>query len=144
MFKIKSLLLFIPLFLTIFIITVNKGLKYFIDPLSLLYVLIFSFSLFGYSEGKSGFSLLFQLIFRGDNQNTAGKDRVLKSLENLLFYIYISGITALFAGQLMLLNLYPVHEFTTQKHFADSFLALLYSFILNEFLIRPVKNSLKE
>ncbi|MDD5065791.1 MAG: hypothetical protein PHF84_01965 [bacterium] len=143
MHKIKFLLQAVPLLLIIFIITVNHGLKYFIDPLALLYVLIFSLSLFSYSEGKAGLRALYRIIFKGNNRKAIKKDILIKMLNNLISYIYIAGVTGLIVGQIMLLNLYPLSKFSTQRHIADSLLALLYSIIINELLIRPIKNSIK-
>lgn len=143
MLKMRSLLLTVPFLSTILIIAINHGLKYFIDPMALIYVIIFSLTLYGYSEGKVGFSILYQIIFKGNDKNFIEKDMVFKTLNNLILYIYIAGVTGLIVGQIMLLNIFPLSEFSTQRHIADTFLALLYSIFLNELIIRPIKNSIK-
>lgn len=139
----KALLLLIPFLITVFIVSVNHGINYFIDPMALIYLILFSFSLFSYSEGRAGFSILYQVVFKKKRELEIEKTVIYKAFNSLILYNYIAGVMALMVGQIMLLNIYPLSEFSTQRHIADTFLTLLYSTILNEIVIRPIRNSIQ-
>ena len=123
------------------IITANSGWIFLFDPLSFLFILLVSFSLYYISHGWTGFRYLLLVLSNFLNRKKLPSGAK-PYIQHLIASIYKAGFIGTFIGLIILLNTYDIKDIGTQRHLADASLTLFYATILNEIFLRPIDHRL--